>query len=96
MFKSLNSLVNRRIFKLKKIKDKDSLIRAAFTRFLKKQFGESLSSKIYYSLTYNDKTNSLIIKSDNKALANELSFRIKELAESIKEDNIKLDQIIIQ
>ena len=95
MFKSVNSLITKKYSKLLKIKNKSFDIEKSFKRFLNDQFGQ-IARKISYSLVYNDKNGSLIIKTESKIFANELSLRMNELVKTIKTADIKLRRIVIQ
>ncbi len=95
MFRSVNGVLNKKLDKIVKSNNASTSIKDSFGKFVKDQFGP-LAQKIKYTLDYDSKNNSLIVKTENKILANELSLRKDSILESFKKDRFKLSQIIIR
>ena len=95
MFKSLNLLVSKRFTKIAKVSDKNSEIKTAVQDFLKDQFGD-ISSNLEYGLVYDDTKKLIVIKCANKSVANELTFKIRELQEFFKNRKIKIERVSVQ
>ena len=95
MFRSVNSLLSKKYNKFLRANNKISIIEKSFKDFLDNQFG-AISQKIVYNLVYEGSKDSLIIKTESKVVANELSLRINELVRVFKEADIRLSRITIQ
>ncbi len=95
MFKSVNSLINKKYNRILKVENKNSNIENYFKKFLEEQFNK-LAARISYSLVYDDKKDTLIIKTKTKIVANELSLRTSDLIKFFRSNSIKLGRIVIQ
>lgn len=92
MFRSLAGKVQKIQKELDSQNKKSSELNSAFSRFLEEYFPEG---KVFnYKVEY-DSNGKITIKTENKAIANELFLRIKDFSRILKEKNIDTQQIII-
>ena len=95
MLKNISNLFEKRKSYLSKSQDKTVTIKNNFYAFLKNRFGDDIQS-FSFVLNYNTKENSLIINTDNKVIANELTLQLLSINSFFKENGIKLDKILIR
>jgi hypothetical protein len=95
MFKNLDNVFEKRKKVLNKSLDKNRQINAEVSNFFKKEFGEKIRGSSIV-VNYNNKEESLVIVTENKILANELSYRMVELSEFLKNRSICLNKILIR
>ena len=95
MFRSANSLISKKYGNLLRSENKNLEIEKYFKEFLVEEFGTK-APKIAYKLIYDDKKNLLIIRTENKIVANELSLRVNSLIRALKKRNIKINKTVIQ
>mgnify|MGYP001578884931 CR=1 FL=1 len=95
MFKNTNTLFDKKKKFLTSTKNKSTLVKECLVDFLKDRFGSNLSGTSM-SIDFNSKDNSLIIKTENKIIANELVAGTYDMKEFMKNKKIFLDRIIVQ
>ena len=95
MLKNLGNIFEKRKNYFNKSQDKTVLIKNCFYLFLKNKFGDNLSG-FSFILNYDAKENSLTVTTDNKVIANELTLQLISLNSFFKENNIRLDKILIR
>ena len=95
MLKNISNIFEKKKNYLNKYQDKSSLIKYKFYLFLKNKFGNNING-FSFILNYDSNENSLIITTDNKVIANELTFQLISLNSFFKENNIRLDKILIR
>ena len=95
LFRDLGNLFERKK-KLMSISESSSIRIIGITDlFLKHQFGHSSQNKLF-NINYNPKEGVLLIEADSKIWANELSLRLTELYNQFKNQEIKLNKILIR
>ncbi len=94
MFRSIGSTVDKKKNNLIKTQEKSSDISLIFDKFLDKYFAE-YKNLFEWEASYNPKDGKVIINTGSKLIASELSLKIKELSQLLKESNLKVAQIII-
>lgn len=94
MFRSIGGVLNKKKNKLIKAEEKISDIRRVFDRFLKEQFAD-YGDLFKWDASYNPKDGKVLINTGSKLIAGEISLKIKELSRLLKEENLKVTQIII-
>lgn len=95
MLKNIGSIFEKRKNHFNQSQNKNVLIKNSFYLFLKNKFGDNLKG-FSFVLNYNSKDNSLIITTDNKVIANELTIHLIRLNSFFKDNKIKLDRILIR
>jgi hypothetical protein len=95
MLKDLSNVFDKKRKFFSESKDKDWDIKEILKTFLQKEFGENLKG-FSFIVRYNPKDNSLIITTDNKIIANELSLRLVDLSSVLKDRGIRLGRILIK
>jgi len=95
MFKEISNVFDKKRKFFNDSNKKDSEVNEILKTFLKDEFGENLKG-FSFVVRYNPKDNSLIITSDNKIIANELSLRLTKLHSKLKDRGIKLGRILIK
>lgn len=91
MFRSLGGTIEKKIKKLSKSSEVSEKLNRAFTRFLDECFteGKNLDFEVSFLNT------NIIIRTPNKAVANEILLKMTELSRILKEENIVSSQVII-
>lgn len=95
MFKNIGKIFKNRKNMLSRSQDKTDQIKEQLHSFLENKFGTALKG-LSLKINYNPKDRSLIIISDSKILANEISLTLVELNNFLKEKNISLSRIQIK
>ena len=95
MLKNISNIFEKKKNYLNKYQNKSSLIKDKFYLFLKNKFGNNING-FSFVLNYDSNENSLIITTDNKVIANELTLQLISLNSFFKENNIRLDKILIR
>ena len=95
MLKNIGNIFEKRKNYFSKSQDKTTTIKNSFYSFLKNRFGEDVKG-FSFVLNYDAKENSLIINTDNKVIANELTLQLMSINSFFKENNIKLNKILIK
>ena len=94
MFKNINNLFERRKSYLRKTQEKNTALKQILFDFLKNEFGDVFSDTI--KIDYNPREKTLIIVTQSKVLANELTIRLVSLHEFLKERGAILGKILIR
>ena len=95
MFRNLNNAIERKKDSLEKLSDKNQRIKKEAQEFLKKELGEKITGFSFF-IAYNPKNESLVITTQNKTLASELTIKLVELSNFLKSRHIHLDRILIR
>lgn len=74
--------------------EKNSDINMVFDKFLSEYFGD-YKGMFKWEASYDLKNGKVIINTGSKLIAGELSLKIKELSQLLKEAKLKVTQIII-
>ncbi|GEM_PF-6446244 len=94
MFHSINGALDKKRDNLIKSGEKNFDISRIFGSFLDKYFAE-YKDLFKWDASYNPKDGKVVINTGSKLIAGELSLKIKELSQLLKEANLKVTQIII-
>lgn len=94
MFRSIGGTLDKKKNNLIKTREKSSDISLVFDKFLDKYFAE-YKDLFKWEASYNSKDEKVVINTGSKLIASELSLKIKELSQLLKESNLKVTQIII-
>jgi len=94
MFRSIGNALDKKKENLIKTEEKSSDISRVFDEFLDKYFAE-YKNLFKWEASYNPKDSKVIINTGSKLIAGELSLKIKELSQLLKEANLRVTQIII-
>lgn len=94
MFRSIGKAVDRKKNNLLAGRDKISDISLVFERFLNENFAE-YKDLFKWEASYSPKDGKVVINTGSKLIAGELILKIKELAQLLKEANIRVTQIVI-
>ena len=94
MFKNINNLFERRKSYLRKTQEKNTALKQILSDFLKNEFGDVFSDTI--KIDYNPREKTLIIVTQSKVLANELTIRLVSLHEFLKERGAIFGKILIK
>ncbi len=94
MFRSVGKVLIRRKDEIVRTEEKSSDISLVFERFLKENFLE-YKDLFKWEASYNPKNGKVIINTGSKLIAGELSLKIKDLAQLLREANLKVTQIVI-
>jgi hypothetical protein len=92
MFRSIGGRLEKLKKDLGKMDQENGKLNRAFTRFLDECFPEAKGLIFEVSIS-NDR---VVIRTSNKAVANELILKISELSRILKEEDIRSEQIIIR
>ena len=95
MFKDLGRVLDKKVNSLKKNQNKSNLTKNIFFLFLENEFGKDLDG-FSFDLSYGSKEDSLIITTNNKTIANELTLKLDKLNSFFRENQISLNQILIR
>ena len=82
-------MVDKKKNNLIKTRQKGSDISLIFDKFLDKYFAE-YKNLFEWEASYNSKDGKVIINTGSKLIASELSLKIKELSQLLKESNLKV------
>jgi len=94
MFRSIGGTLERKKNNLIKTIGKSSDINRVFVKFLDENFAE-YKDLFKWEASYNPKDGKVVISTGSKLIAGELSLKIKELSRLLKEENLKVTQIVI-
>ena len=94
MFRSIGGTLERKKNNLIKTIGKSSDINRVFVKFLDENFSE-YKDLFKWEASYNPKDGKVVISTGSKLIAGELSLKIKELSRLLKEENLKVTQIVI-
>lgn len=94
MFRSLGGTLEKRKRQLIKTDTKSNNITDVFNQFLEENFRE-YKDFFKWGVEYNPNDGRVIIKTESKVIANEISLKMEQLARLFKERNIKVSKIII-
>lgn len=94
MFRSIGGTIDRKKNNLIKAGEKSSDISLVFDKFLDKYFGE-YKDLFQWEASYSPRDGKVIINTGSKLIAGELSLKIKEFSQLLKEANLKVTQIVI-
>ncbi len=95
MFRSIGGTLEKKKSNLIKAVEKSSDISLIFDRFLNENFAE-YKGLFKWEASFNPKNGRVVINTGSRLIAGELSLKIKELSQLIKEANLKVAQIIIE
>lgn len=95
MFRSIGGIVDKKKNNLIKSGEKNSDINLIFDKFLDKYFAE-YKNLFQWEASYSSQDEKVVINTGSKLVAGELSLKIKELSQILKESNLKVAQIIIR
>ena len=95
MLKKIDSFFEKRKTIFNSSQDKVNKIKHTLQVFLKNRFGNSLAG-LSIRISYDYKDNGLVIITDNKTLANELSFCLADLNDFLKDKQIRLGRILVR
>ncbi len=94
MFKSIGGTLDKKKKELIKDEKKTTDISVVFNKFLDEYFAE-YKDLFQWEASYNPNDGRVFINTGSKLIAGELSLRIKELSQLLKESKIKATQIVI-
>ena len=94
MFRSIGGTLDKKKNNLIKYGENNSDINIIFDKFLNKYFSD-YKDLFEWKASYNSRDGKVVISTGSKLIAGELSLRIKELAEIIKESKLRVTQIVI-
>lgn len=94
MFKSIGGALDKKKKNLIQTGEKSADIRLIFDKFLNEYFSD-YKNLFEWEASYNPKDGKVVINTGSKLIAGELSLKIKELSQLMKEANLKVTQIII-
>lgn len=94
MFRSINSSLDRKKSDLAKTDIKTTSIVSVFNQFLSQDFAD-YKDFFKWVIEYNPKDGGIIIKTESKVIANELSLKIVSFTKLLKENSIRVSKIII-
>ena len=94
MFKPIGGVLDKKKNSLLKAEEKTSDIERVFNKFLNKYFS-GYKGLFEWEASYNPKDGKVVINTSSKVVAGELSLKIKELGQILREDNLKVTQIVI-
>ncbi len=77
-----------------KAEEKNSDISFVFDKFLNKYFAD-YKGMFKWEASYDSKNGKVVVNTGSKLIAGELSLRIKELSQLLKEAKLKVTQIVI-
>ncbi|MDO8658818.1 MAG: hypothetical protein Q7K55_08805 [Candidatus Levybacteria bacterium] len=95
MFRSIGSTLDKKKNNIIKAGEKSSNISVVFNKFLNEYFAD-YKDLFKWEASYNPKDEKVIINTGSKLIAGELSLKIKELSQLLKESNLRVTQIIIR
>lgn len=95
MFRSIGGTLDKKKSNLIKAVKKSSDIGHVFDRFLNENFVE-YKDLFKWEASYNSKNGRVVINTDSRLMAGELSLKIKELSRLLREANLKVTQIVIE
>ena len=95
MFKDLGNLFDIKNRNIKFSKNKNLEVREIFNDFLNKYYGNNLD-KFNFIIEYNYLDKTLNIKTENKTIANELSFNLGNINIFFKTKGVQLNKILIK
>lgn len=94
MFRSIGDTLDKKRDNLVKTREKGSDINRIFNKFLNIYFTE-YKELFKWEASYNPENGKVIINTGSKLIASELSLKIKELSQLLKEEDLRVIQIII-
>jgi len=95
MLKNIGNLFDNKKLAINRSQDQTDQIKEKLHLFLTNKFGESLKG-LSLVINYNSRDKTLIINSDSKVIANELTLKLSELIGFLKENKINLSHILIK
>ena len=94
MFRSIGGILDKKKKNLIQTGEKSADVNLVFDEFLNRHFVE-YKSLFKWEAFYSPKDSKVIINTGSKLIAGELSLKIKELSQLLKEANLRVTQIII-
>ena len=94
MFRSIGGTLDKKKKNLIQAGEKSADVSLVFEEFLNRHFAE-YKSLFKWEASYSPKDGKVIINTGSKLIAGELSLKIKELSQLLKEANLRVTQIII-
>jgi len=94
MFRSIGGVVNKKKSSLIKEGEKTHDVNFVFNKFLNEYFVD-YKDLFKWEASYDSKNGKLTINTGSKLIAGELSLKIKELSRLLREENLRVTQIII-
>lgn len=94
MFRSIGETLEKKKTNLTRASKKNSDISFVFNKFLDEYFSE-YKDLFKWEASYNPKDGKVFINTGSKLIAGELTLKIKELSQLLKEANLKITQIVI-
>ena len=94
MFRSIGGILDKKKKKLIKSEENHSDVSLIFDKFLGKYFAE-YKELFKWEASYNPRDGKVVINIGSKLIAGELSLKIKEFSQLLKESKIKVTQIVI-
>ena len=95
MFKSIGNTVDKKLAGLVKGGAMTIKIEKIFKEFIRDSFSEK-SDYFKYDLDYDIDSRRLVIRANNKSVANEIALKIRELSKLLKEEKISISNIVIK
>ena len=95
MFRKINYTSDYKKNILNKHKEKNYLLKEELSNFFDDEFGK-LKNNLSFVIDYNIKNNSVVITTNSKVVANELTSRLVSLNNFLKNRNIYLDRILVK
>lgn len=95
MFRSIGGTLDKKKKNLIQGVEKSSDISVVFDKFLNEYFAE-YKDLFKWEASYSPKDGKVIINTGSKLIAGELSLKIKEFSQLLKEANLKVTQIVIE
>ena len=94
MFRSIGGTLDKKKKDLIRTEGKSSNISVVFDKFLSEYFAD-YKDLFKWEISYIPKDYKVFINTGSKLIAGELSLKIKELSQLLKEANLRVTQIII-
>ena len=94
MFRSIGGTLDKKKKNLIQAGEKSADVNLVFDEFLNRHFAE-YKGLFKWEASYSPKDGKVIINTGSKLIAGELSLKIKELSQLLKEANLRVTQIII-
>ncbi len=94
MFRSIGGTLDKKKKGLIRTAEKNSDIDRVFIKFLDSFFAE-YKKMFNWAISYDSENGRVVINTGSKLVAGELSMKIKELAKLLREEKLRVTQIVI-
>lgn len=94
MFRSIGGTLDKKKKDFIQVGVKKSDVSVVFDKFLSEYFAD-YKDLFKWEVSYNPKDGKVVISTGSKLIAGELSLKIKELSQLLKESKLRVTQIVI-